>query len=105
MKVWINLSKSPFKFYINGVTYFFATELHLNNYKKKYLENRKEIAQKLTKRYHFNIYNSIIADIYLYTMIENRGFYIIIDGVGEIICPEEIKLDGDRLMKLDLLGQ
>lgn len=45
----------------------------MDNYK----QNRNDVSMNLTKRWHFPIRLDLLADLYLYTQIENRGFHII----------------------------
>ena len=59
-----------------GICYYFSTELHKQNFIKRLEENRREVADRIYKRYRSCIHSDYLADIYLYQKVENRGFYV-----------------------------
>lgn len=79
-KTYPRLSQSPFQFELDGVSYFFATERHMSKFMDNYKQNRNDVSVNLTKRWHVPIKLDLLADLYLYSQIENRGFYIIYKG-------------------------
>lgn len=93
-----NLAESPYLFYLNGVTYYFSSELNLNKFKDKYEQNRAEVAARLHKRYRYAVECSQFADVYLYKEIENRGFYIKTES-GDFVWPGQVKFAFQPLTK------
>ena len=84
--------------YPNGiqVIYYFSSEFYRNNFQDRLNGNRDTINQSLSNRFGFEITVNILADVKLYTMIEKRGFRLVINGkVAE--WPESITLDGNNL--------
>lgn len=93
-----NLKDSAFWYELDGVKYFFSTELRRDNFIKRYQDNRKEVAARLKKRWRFDIESSLLADLYLYSSIELHGFYIEHNG-GAFEWQRQVKLDGLRMTK------
>lgn len=93
-----DLSKSPFVFFTNGVTYYFSSDRKRSKFIGLYNQNRIEIAARLHKRYRFSIDCTQLADLYLYKEIENRGFYVEIDG-GAYKWPEKVRFCLEPLTK------
>lgn len=71
------LSKSPFVFTLDEVSFHFSTERHMQKFMDNYMQNRIDVSMNLTNRWRFHIRLDLLADLYLYTQIENRGFHII----------------------------
>jgi hypothetical protein len=71
------LSKSPFIFTLDEVSFHFSTARHMQKFMDNYKQNRNDVSMNLTKRWHFPTRLDLLADLYLYTQIENRGFHII----------------------------
>ena len=94
--VCYDFSISPYRFNIMGLTYVFSSELHLSNFKSKYMENRDIINYSLSKRFKLNIDASQLADVVLYRKIETRGFLIVTDN-GVELCQNDIKCNGLRV--------
>lgn len=87
--------KSPYKYFLDGYTYYFSTNLHRNNFVNKYMENRREVNTRLYTRYRVKVRFDLLADLYLYKKIENRGFFIEDSRGG--INEWDILLSGERL--------
>lgn len=96
--IFYDLNVSEYRVTLNNITYVFSSELHRQKYNERVSENRKVFNSKLTKRYGIEIENNIMADLTLYKSVETRG-YLVINGVGEKLCKETIKLDGVKVMK------
>lgn len=95
-----NLDESPHKLVIeysdgNVLVYVFSSELYLNIFKRKLVDNRSKIIESLSKRFGFKIVNNVLADIKLYSMTEKRGFLII--GNESYRCQSTIELIGANL--------
>lgn len=92
-----NLEKTPF-FIINKydnkkVTFNFSSEFYKNKFINQIEEHRNKINQSLSKRFGLVVINPILSDIVLYSKIESRGFYLLIDD-EEYKCLNNIKLNG-----------
>lgn len=79
------------------VEYVFSSDLYRRKFLEKQKANREEINRSLSNRFGFQIENGILADLRLYSTIEKRGFLLYRNGV-EVVCPEEIKLDGVKMI-------
>lgn len=96
-KVCLNLQESNYFFKVGDYIYFFSTELHRNKFACNYINHRKEVSDKLTKRYKIRCHFNLLADVNLYREIENRGFYIRKIGGGEYKWPDLVALDGQKM--------
>lgn len=93
------LEESPFIVDRFGIVYYFSSI----KYKEKFLQNvrikEEWLCDSLSRRFHFKIDASIIADMQLYLQIEKRGFHVVIDG--EVIrCPSDMVLDGMKIKRV-----
>ena len=89
-----DLTLSNYRCTLNGLTYVFSSQLHLDNFRKKYKENRSIINYSLSKRFNLKIDVPILADMVLYRKIETRGF-LVINGEGKSVCQGKITFVGD----------
>ena len=100
-----DLSKSPYVFTEftgdNQVDFHFSSKLHLNNFIKNRAENYNMLYNHIYKRFKFKVNCRMLADCNLYTKVENRGFYIKING-KEFLCPSKVILSGESRMKKSL---
>lgn len=96
--IFYDLNVSEYRATINNITYVFSSELHKQKFIERVKDNRENINSKLTKRYGIEIENNILADLILYKSVETRG-YLVINGVGEKLCKETVKLDGVKVTK------
>lgn len=103
VKIYPNLKTTPFKVVIpyldTSITFHFATERHMKKFVDDKDKSRKAMQTRLLNRYHINIRCDMLADIYLYKVVETYGFYMV-DGEGEVYrWPQEVILNGAKLMK------
>lgn len=96
--VCYKLEVSPYVTEIDGVTYHFSSQLHLEKFKEKIQENRDTILYSLFKRFKIYYINNRLCDLVLYTRIESRGFYIEFEG-EKFRCLKEVKLGGEPRIK------
>lgn len=101
-KVYYNLKESPLHYEVDGVTYYFATEIHYNKFVNGYEENRRLINTRLKSRYNIDICFNTLADLYFYTVLENKGFYINTPE-GECEWLGQVRLTGETLMRKNLV--
>lgn len=72
----MKLDNSNFKITTSSGTYYFSTALRARKFSNLLESNRKTVTEKINRRYRVNIICRLLADIYLYQTIENRGFLI-----------------------------
>lgn len=94
-KVYHNIKESCYKFETDNIIYVFSSMFYLNNFKKRYEENRKNINYQLSSRYNIEFKAIDYFDIIMYNNIEKRGFYIILKSGGEVECLNNIILNGE----------
>lgn len=107
MKLYRNFNNTPFSItvcYGNcRLKYYFASKLHSEKFADKRIYNQSQVYDSLYKRYHFNIRNDILCDLYLYRKIETLGFKIENLDTGEVFrWPELVELNGGKLMQRQL---
>jgi len=73
--------------------YVFSSDYYRTMFNDKLEENRKDVSEKLSKRYKLNIEFDKLADIKLYEKVEKRGFLIIEEEVT-YRCLDNLKLSG-----------
>lgn len=89
--IYYNLYESEYHLKINGVTYWFSSELYKRKFIERYIEERDILNYAQSKRFKINLNLNILADIRTYSSIEKRGFLIEIKGV-RYTCLEHINL-------------
>lgn len=78
--VYNNLNESTYEYTYNGITYFFSSKVYRDKFIER-LENFIEIeSDKLSVKFKTKVDGDNIFAIKFYTIIEKRGFRIIIDG-------------------------
>lgn len=100
MKVCTDLAASPWRVSTGGITYHFSTEIHKDRFVERLENYRADVRQKLSKRYRVAANIPLLADICLYRLIENRGFYIECKE-GVYTWPEQVELSGGQLTSRD----
>lgn len=88
-----DLNLSDYRTTVNGITYVFSSQIHLDKFTRKLKENRRTINTSLSKRFNLNIDVSDLADIILYKKVETRGFLIVTDE-GINLCQNNIQYVG-----------
>lgn len=91
--VFYELKKSCFRVTIDGITFVFSSNLHLQKFLDRLEDNRNTINKSLSNRFNLNIKVHAIADMTLYRKIETRGFYVL-DDKGNELCQNNLILDG-----------
>lgn len=91
------LSVSPYRHTVNGLTFHFSSKLHLDKYKKKLKENRDIINYSLTRRFNLTVDVSQLADIVLYRKVETRGF-LVVTVEGRKLCQDTIIYRGGEVI-------
>lgn len=92
-----NLEVTPFfiknKYEEYKVLFHFSSDFYKNKFESQVNEHREKINKSLSKRFGLSYINPILADIVLYSKIETRGFYLLIND-EEFKCLNSIKLSG-----------
>lgn len=98
--IYYNLKESEYQFHIDGVTFFFSSRLYYNKFAAQHVAEMDRFNAALMKVYKdkFSIDLSFLALVRLYTLIEKRGFHIIVEGV-EVTCPEDLHFAGMMILK------
>lgn len=96
--IYYDLKVSSYKFKVpdTNVTFVFSSDLHMIKFEDQYNAHRVEFNTKLRARYRVDVDMKVLPDIVLYKKIETRGFLIVNEG-GKRICPENLKLDGEKV--------
>ena len=92
-----NLEVTPFfiknKYEGYEVIFNFSSDFYKNKFKTQIDKHREKINESLSKRFGLLYINPILADIVLYSKVETRGFYLLINN-KEFKCLSNIKLSG-----------
>lgn len=99
-----DLEKSEYRTEINGITYVFSSQLHLDKFLKRRKENHDIINYSLTRRFNMNVDVKPLADIVLYKKIETRGFLLIVDGDTKICQNKHLKFGGGIVTPMNFKG-
>ena len=94
-----DLSQSPYVYslsYPQEVEYRFSSELNMNKFIERLEINRASINESLSKRFKVEVRYNILCDFMLYTKVEKRGFYMVVEG-REALWQNEVKLEGQKL--------
>lgn len=103
-----DLSISPHRLRVfygesDSICYVFSSELYMKKFSEKQEANRNQIERSLSKRFGVTARFPALADLRLYSSIEKRGFLLVRNEV-EVTCPEEIILDGERVILMNSEG-
>ena len=94
--VCYDLTISPYRHTVDGLTYYFSSKPHHDKFKKKLKENRDIVNYSLTKLINYNVDVSQLADVVLYRKIETRG-YLIVTVEGKQLCQSKITYVGGEV--------
>ena len=92
--VYYDLKQSKYVFTVGGIKFYFSSVLYRDKFMDRYLDECERFHEAINKIYKdkFDIRASTLALVRLYTLIEKRGFYIKVNGVG-IDCLENLIFD------------
>ncbi|MBO5715290.1 MAG: hypothetical protein J6S23_02715 [Clostridia bacterium] len=90
-----DLNLSDYRETINGITYVFSSQNHLDKFKRNLNKHRETINTSLSKRFNLTIDVPQLADVVLYKKIETRGFLIVTDE-GIKLCQNNILYGGEN---------
>lgn len=93
--IYYNLKKSTYIVTKNNIKFYFSSMKHLEKFNKQLEENRDTISYSLYKRFKLWVKIDELCDLSLYSKIESRGFFVVIEGV-EHVCLKNLILDGAK---------
>lgn len=98
--VYYNLKESDYFYDLDGMRFYFSSRFYQAKFESQaYFEiKRFNAALKKVYKNKFDINMSQLALIRLYTMIEKRGFYIIVRE-DEVTCVEDLAFVGTVTFK------
>lgn len=86
--IYYDLTNSPYRVIVNGFTFVFSSQMHLDKFIKKIKENRDIMNYSLSKRFKIKVKLITVPDLVLYRKIEGRGF-LVLNPEGVEITAEE----------------
>lgn len=75
--VCYNLSKSEYYTEFKGYKFYFSSFFNTQRFTSKLIETIEKETLKLNAKYRTTINSDIVVALYLYQLIEKRGFYVI----------------------------
>lgn len=92
--VYHNLKESEFVHTIGEIRFYFSSQLYKDKFISRYLKEKERFNDSLNRVYKdkFDIAGDVLAWVRLYSKIEKRGFYIVVNG-DEITCLEDLAFD------------
>ena len=91
--VYYDLSASHYKVEQMGFTFCFSSKLHREKFKQRLPETEERFAQRMKTLYGLTFTRSIVPALYLYRLIETRGFRVIMkDDYGETLITNADKI-------------
>lgn len=78
--VYNNINESTYSVCVNGIVYYFSSQLYKRKFIERYRKEREILNSKLSKKYKIQIDVNILSDFILYSNIEKRGFKLEING-------------------------
>lgn len=73
----LDIKKSNYKYYFEGMTFYFSSEFYLNKYKKLLNDYIRTETIKLYNKYKILCNFKVYLALSFYRKIEKRGFYVI----------------------------
>ena len=84
--VYYDLAASHYKVEQMGFTFYFSSKLHRDKFKARLPETEERFLQLMQRRYGLTFTRSVVPALYLYRLIETRGFRVIMkDECGETL--------------------
>lgn len=91
--VYLDIFESDYYYDLDGVRYYFSSQLYMNKFKENVLNYVNENSIKLKLRYKININFDLFFTLSYYKKIEKRGFRVIDISSGKAITKETIILN------------
>ena len=91
--VYLDIFESEYYYDLDGVRYYFSSQLYMNKFKENVLNYVNENSIKLKLRYKININFDLFFTLSYYKKIEKRGFRVIDISSGKTITKETIILN------------
>lgn len=103
--IFHNIEESDYPFTVGEITFYFSSPTYRQKFMNRYheeLERFNESAMNIYKR-QFNLNFIELSLIRLYTLIEKRGFYIILRG-EKVTCLESLTFHLVTNVEPNLIG-
>ncbi len=91
--VYLDIFESEYYYDLDGVRYYFSSQLYMNKFKENVINYVNENSIKLKLRYKININFDLFFTLSYYKKIEKRGFRVIDISSGKAITKETIILN------------
>lgn len=95
--IYYNLKLSEYRHEVDGLTFVFSSQLHLDKFKERLKENRDIINYSLSRRFNIPVSVNQLADIVLYKRTETRGFFVMTNEGIEICQEKEMIYQGGKV--------
>lgn len=92
--IYRNLSESPYRLTMEGITFHFSSVLHLIKFKEGVDEFTETLEEKLHNRYGIKVRFPVFCALAYYRITETRGFLVYNHEGRRIVCPK-LKLSGN----------
>ena len=102
--VCYDFNLSHYRATVDGTTFVFSSQLHMDKFLNKLKENRETINRSLSNRFNVHVDVSALADVVLYKKIETRGFLIVTED-KELWQNKSLKYVGGKVTPLNSNGQ
>lgn len=99
--IYYNLEISPYCFYIEYITFYFSSKLHMKKFLDRFEDYCKCFRETFHQRTKIHYDNYQLIALLLYEKIETRGFYIEMKG-EKYTCPNSLKFVGNLEKKTSL---
>ena len=91
--IYLNLEESDYIYDLDGIRYYFSSELYRNKFKENVLNYVNENSIKLKLKYKINFNFDLFLSLAYYRKIEKRGFRIEDISTNKRITKETIILN------------
>lgn len=75
--VYLDIFESDYYYDLDGVRYYFSSQLYLNKFKENVINYVNENSIKLKLRYKININFDLFLTLSYYRKVEKRGFRVV----------------------------
>ena len=91
--VCYDLENTPYTFNRKGIEYHFSSETHRGKFVRNIVKREEWLADSLSRRFKVKFDGSLLAGLQLYSQVESRGYYVVVEG--EVCkCRGEVQLAG-----------
>lgn len=88
--VYLDIYESDYYYDLDGVRYYFSSQLYLNKFKENVINYVNENSIKLKLRYKININFDLFLTLSYYRKVEKRGFRVVDISTEKTITKDTI---------------